>query len=107
MKTTTFKNQVVIVTGASRGIGKALSLQLANEGASLSLVARNDKRLERLASECNERGSSAISVPADVALQKQCQGLVEETVRQFGRIEMLVNNAGFSLVGKFDELPVG
>lgn len=105
MKTTTFKNQVVIVTGASSGIGKALSLQLASEGAFLSLAARNADRLERLVEECQELGGEAIAVPTDVAQEEQCQGLIEETVRQFGRIDMLVNNAGFSLVGKFDELP--
>ncbi len=105
MKTLTFKNQVVIVTGASSGIGRALSLQLADEGASLSLAARNAERLERLVEECHKLGGSAIALPTDVASQEQCQGLVKETVRQFGRIDMLVNNAGFSLVSKFEELP--
>ena len=105
MKTTTFKNQIVIVTGASSGIGKALSLQLASEGAFLSLAARNADRLERLAKECHALGGKAIAVPTDVAQQEQCQALVEETVRQFGRIDMLLNNAGFSQAGRFDELP--
>jgi len=105
MKTAMFKNQVVIVTGSSSGIGKALSLQLASEGAFLSLAARNADRLERLVEECHELGGEAIAMPTDVAQEEQCQGLIEETVRQFGRIDMLVNNAGFSFVGKFDELP--
>jgi len=105
MKTRTFKNHVVIVTGASSGIGKALSLQLSTEGACLSLAARNAESLGKLAQECQERGGQAIPVPTDVAYQEQCQRLVEDTVQQFGRIDMLVNNAGFSLVGKFEELP--
>ena len=105
METKTFKNQVVIVTGASSGIGKALSIQLAREGACLSLAARNAERLEQLAEECHLLSGSAISVPTDVAEEGQCRELVEKTVNQFGRIDMLINNAGFSLSGKFDELP--
>jgi short-subunit dehydrogenase len=105
MKTTTFKNQVVIVTGASSGIGKALSLLLANEGAFLSLAARSADRLERLVDECHELGGAAIAVPTDVENPIQCQSLIEKTFRQFGRIDMLVNNAGVSLVSKFGELP--
>ncbi len=105
MKTSSFQNHVVIVTGASSGIGKALALQLSTEGACLSLAARNPERLGKLAQECNELGAQAIPVPTDVADQEQCQRLIEATVQQFGRIDMLVNNAGFSLVGKFEQLP--
>ena len=71
MKKITFKNHAVIVTGASSGIGKALSLQLAGEGALLSLAARNAKRLDRLVEECQARGGSAIAVPTDVTNQQQ------------------------------------
>lgn len=105
MNTTTFKDHVVIVTGASGGIGKALALQLAKEGACLPLAARNAKRLENLAKECRSLGGQAIHDPTDVADQEQCQRLIEATVQQFGRIDMLVNNAGFNLVGKFEQLP--
>ena len=105
MKTSSFKNHVVIVTGASSGIGKALALQLSTEGACLSLAARNPERLDKLAEECVDLGGQAIPVPTDVADQEQCQRLIEATVLQFGCIDMLVNNAGFSLVGKFEELP--
>ena len=105
MKTTTFKDQVVIVTGASSGIGRALALQLASEGACLSLAARNAERLEKLAQECDELGGQAIPVPTDVADQAQCHRLIDATVQQFGRIDMLVNNAGITLVGKFEQLP--
>jgi short-subunit dehydrogenase len=105
MNTTTFKDHVVIVTGASSGIGKALSLRLASEGACLSLAARNAERLEKLAQQCHELGGQAIPAPTDVADQQQCHRLIEATVQQFGRIDMLVNNAGFTLVGKFEQLP--
>jgi short-subunit dehydrogenase len=105
MKTMSFKNHVVIVTGASSGIGRALSLRLASEGACLSLAARNAERLEKLAQECDELGGQAIPVPTDVADQAQCHRLIDATVQQFGRIDMLVNNAGITLVGKFEQLP--
>jgi short-subunit dehydrogenase len=105
MKTTTFKDHVVIVTGASSGIGKALSLRLASEGACLSLAAQNAERLEKLAQQCHELGGQAIPTPTDVADPEQCQKLIEATAQKFGRIDMLVNNAGFTLVGKFEQLP--
>jgi len=105
MKMENFKNHVVIVTGASSGIGRALSLQLSSQGACVSLAARDAERLARLAEECQDRGGSAIPVPTDVQSQEQCEKLIAETLREFGRIDMLVNNAGFSMVGKFGELP--
>ena len=105
MNTTTFKDHVVIITGASSGIGKALALQLAGEGARLALAARNAERLENLAQQCHELGGQAIPAPTDVAIQEQCHKLIEATVQQFGRLDMLVNNAGFTLVGKLEQLP--
>ena len=104
-KTNTFKNQVVVVTGASSGIGKALSFQLANEGAILSLAARNTKQLDIVATECQARGGTAMVIPTDVSDKYDCQALIEQTVKQFGRLDMLVNNAGFGMVGEFAGLP--
>jgi short-subunit dehydrogenase len=105
VKTKTFRNHVIIVTGASSGIGKALSLQLANEGASLSLAARDTERLDALVKECHNRGGSAIAIPTDVSDEQNCQTLIEQTIRHFGRIDMLVNNAGFSVAAEFAGLP--
>lgn len=105
MKTKTFQNYVIIVTGASSGIGKALSLQLADEGARLSLAARNAERLDALVRECQNRGGSAIAIPTDVSDEQNCQALIDQTVQHVGRIDMLVNNAGMSVVGEFAELP--
>lgn len=105
MKTKTFQNHVIIVTGASSGIGKALSLQLADEGARLSLAARNTERLDALVRECQNRGGSAIAIPTDVSNEQNCQALIDQTIQHFGRIDMLVNNAGISVVGEFAELP--
>ena len=104
MKKETFRENVIIVTGASSGIGKAVSLQLASEGACVSLAARNAERLQEIAQECNQLGGSAIAIPTDIANQQQCRNLITKTVEKFGRIDMLVNNAGFTVVGKFEDL---
>jgi short-subunit dehydrogenase len=104
MKKDIFRENVIIITGASSGIGKAVSLQLASEGACVSLAARNAERLQEIAQECNRLGGSAIAIPTDVADQQQCQNLIKKTLEKFGRIDMLVNNAGFTVVGKFENL---
>jgi short-subunit dehydrogenase len=101
----TFREKVVIVTGASSGIGKALALQLAKDGARLALAARNAERLQELAVECRALGGKAEVIPTDVADESACRALIERTKELFGRIDMLINNAGMSVVGKLDELP--
>jgi short-subunit dehydrogenase len=105
MKKNFFQNQVVLVTGASAGIGKALSLQLAEQGARIALAARRKDRLEKIAVECQTRGGKAIPIPTDVADEVQCRAMVEQTIQEFGRIDMLINNAGFTVVSLFEELP--
>ena len=101
----TFKEKIVIVTGASSGIGKALALRLADEGAWLALAARNAQRLDSLAWECQQRGSKAIAIPTDVADESQCRALIQRTQETYGRIDTLVNNAGIDVVSKLEDLP--
>ena len=105
MKQSSFKDKTVVITGASSGIGKALSLQLAQEGAWLALAARDAGRLEALAWECERRGGTAIALPTDVSDESQCLRLVQDTNERFRRIDLLINNAGMTVVGKLDELP--
>lgn len=100
-----FKAQAVIITGASSGIGRALALQLADEGAWLALAARDAQRLMAVADDCRQRGGQAVAIPTDVAVEAQCRALVEQTHATYGRIDMLVNNAGMAVVGKLEELP--
>ena len=104
MTTLFFRDQAVIVTGASSGIGRALALRLANQGARVTLAARNVARLEALAQECRQRGGQAFVVPADVANEAQCRALIERTLGAYGRLDMLINNAGIGLVARLDEL---
>lgn len=105
MQTNAFRDQVVIITGASAGIGRALALQLAGQGARVVLAARRADRLEQLASDCRALGGQALAVPTDVADEAQCQALVARTIDSFGRLDMLVNNAGLAASALFDEFP--
>jgi short-subunit dehydrogenase len=105
MKSDAFRGQVVIVTGASAGTGKALALQLASQGAKVAIAARRAERLEQVAAECRQRGGEVLIVPTDVSDESQCKNLVEKTVAAFGRLDMLVNNAGLAASALFDEFP--
>ena len=105
MKTDAFRGQAVIVTGASAGIGKALALQLASQGAKVAIAARRAERLEQVAGECRAVGGEVLVVPTDVSDEAQCKTLVENTIAAFGRLDMLINNAGLAVSAVFDEFP--
>lgn len=94
--------KVIIVTGASEGIGRALALALAERGARLSLAARNAARLEETAAACAESGAEVATIATDVADPAQCKRLVDETVANFGRLDVLVNNAGITMWARAD-----
>jgi short-subunit dehydrogenase len=99
-----FKDNVVIITGASSGIGREVARQLAEQGAWLALGARDVERLETTATDCRGRGGRALVVKTDVGVEAECQNLIAQTVAEYGRIETLINNAGISMWSRFDEL---
>ncbi len=103
MKTDAFRGQAVIVTGASAGIGRSLALQLAGQEAKVAIAARRAERLEQVAAECRALGGEALAVPTDVSDEAQCKALVEKTVAKFGRLDMLVNNAGLAVTALFED----
>lgn len=98
---TYFKDKVIIITGASSGIGLATARLFASMGAKLSLAARSIDRLESLASELTDDRSRILCVRTDVSVEEDCRRLIEETVRRFGKIDILINNAGISMRAPF------
>lgn len=88
-----------LVTGASSGIGAATALQLAANGAAVALVARRHERLQALAAEIAKAGGTALVVSADITDRTQAESAVQQAVERFGRLDVLVNNAGLMLLG--------
>ena len=105
MKNTIFRENVVVITGASLGIGRQLALLLAENGAWLALGSRNTEKLKEVSELCIQRGGRVITIPTDVGDQAMCQNLIESAVKEYGRIDTLINNAGLGMVSRFDELP--
>jgi short-subunit dehydrogenase len=99
-----FSENVVIITGASSGIGRQLALHLAEQGAWLSLASRNGEQLEEVSTKCRQYGGKVIVVPTDVSDKLQCKNLIECTVKEYGRIDTLINNAGIAVASRFDEM---
>jgi len=87
------ENRVAIVTGSSRGIGAAISLAFAREGAKILATARTKEALDSLIIRLEHMGTEAIAVPADLCLENDIQRIVDEALERFGQIDILVNNA--------------
>ncbi|HET8913949.1 MAG TPA: SDR family oxidoreductase [Ktedonobacteraceae bacterium] len=98
------RDKVVLITGASAGIGLATVRRFAAAGAKLALVARSADVLNQLAEELQSQGSDAIALPADVSDPKQVRRVIEETVRHFGRLDVLINNVGQAAIGTIADL---
>lgn len=92
-----FKDQVVIITGASSGIGEATAYALAKKGCKLVLAARSEMALEQVKLKCKQLGASCEIVATDVSIDADCQRLINQTLFHFGKINILINNAGLSM----------
>jgi NADP-dependent 3-hydroxy acid dehydrogenase YdfG len=97
--TTPLTGTVAIVTGASSGIGDATARRLAEHGASVAVVARRKDRLDVLVKEIEAAGGTALAVPADITDRAQAEQAVRTVVDRFGRLDILINNAGLMLLG--------
>jgi NAD(P)-dependent dehydrogenase (short-subunit alcohol dehydrogenase family) len=94
--------KVAIVSGVGTGLGRSIAMALADEGARVVLAARNRARLEEIAAEITDAGGRAIAVPTDVSVAEQCARLVDHTVGELGRLDIVVNNGHHQ--GDFTEL---
>jgi len=92
-----FTHQVILITGASSGIGKALACALAPHSPQLVLVARDQARLQEVALTCESLGATALVIPADVTDPQACSAMIQQAVSKFSRIDALINNAGMSM----------
>ncbi len=99
------KDSVVVITGASSGIGRATALEFARKGATLLLAARREAALHELAEECKSMGGDALAVPTDVTKGEDVQALARRAITEYGRIDVWVNNAAVTLFGRFEECP--
>lgn len=99
-----YKDQVVVITGGGRGIGRAIAQEFAAEGATLVLAGRRMDALDNAAEECRDLGAVASTVHCDVMKEEDLVHLVGHTVREHGRIDVLVNNAGVVTGGRLDEI---
>ncbi len=98
------QNQVAIVTGASKGIGKAITLSFAKEKMNVVLAARTKSDLEKTAGEVEELGGKALVIPADVSRGQAVEQMITKTIEAFGKIDVLINNAGMGVFAPVDEL---
>ena len=102
-----FSGTSVLITGGSRGLGLILARQFADEGARLTLVARDADELGRAADELRQRGAQVLTIVADVRNQEEAQSAVATAVTHYGRIDVLVNNAGVISVGPLENQQLG
>lgn len=99
-----YKDRSVIITGASSGIGWELAKLFAEQGTCLTLAARQTGKLEELVAICQTMGANAISVPTDVTNSTQCKAMVDAALKAYGRIDVLINNAGSTMWARLDEI---
>ena len=98
------RGRVVLVTGGSRGLGLVLARELARKGARIAICARDERELQRAREDLRARGADALTVVCDVRVPGAAERLVDTTVRHFGRLDVLINNAGIIQVGPADTM---
>jgi short-subunit dehydrogenase len=96
-----FKDKVVIITGASSGIGETIAREFAANGSKVMLAARSEDKLAVIVGEIRDKNQEASFIRTDVSLEQDCRKLVEKTVEKYGTVHILVNNAGLSMRASF------
>jgi len=98
------KNKVAIITGASKGIGKGIAIRYSQEGAKVVVASRSMDLLSPIADEIRDRGGQALALPVDVTRLESIEAVVDKTVEQYGRLDIMVNNAGISMAHPSEDL---
>ena len=98
------KNKVAVITGASKGIGKGIAERYSQEGAKVVLASRSMDRLSAISDEINGKGGKSLALTVDVRQSESVQAMIDKTVKEFGRIDIMVNNAGISMASPSEEL---
>ncbi len=104
MKPHSLKDKVVVITGASSGIGKACAIAFAKQGAKVMLAARDEDKLNQVMIEINSKGSIAAACKTDVSKEEDCRQLINSARDQFGTVHVLINNAGISMRALFSDV---
>ncbi|MCF8234631.1 MAG: SDR family oxidoreductase [Bacteroidales bacterium] len=97
------QEKVIVITGASSGIGRALALEYASEANRIVLAARNMEKLEKLSTEIKKKGKQVLAVQTDVSVENDCKNLILKSIEAFGKIDVLINNAGISMRALFED----
>lgn len=99
-----FEGKVVVITGASSGIGEACAYEFSRQGASVILAARNTDKLEEITSKITSNGGKAVYSKCDVSIESECEAMIENGVKVFGGIDIIICNAGLSMRALFDDV---
>ena len=100
-----FADKILLITGATSGIGRASALRFAEAGASIAAIGRSQDALAKIAKEIEELGARALAIQADLSLEEEAARVVAKTVAEFGRIDVLVNAAGHISSGTIEDTP--
>jgi short-subunit dehydrogenase len=104
LNASSIRDKTVVITGASSGIGKACAIAFANEGAKIMLAARDEDRLMTVVNQIKKNGGIAAGYKTDVSNEQDCRELINETIREFGSVDILINNAGISMRALFADV---
>ncbi len=106
MISSTMNNKVVIITGGSSGIGRALAFEFGNHGARIVITGRRKEALDQTGEDLKAAGIECLFIQSDVTIEDDCKRMADQTIQQFGRIDILINNAGVSMRASFEEVEI-